>query len=222
MEEQKRSGHPSIWLLNLLHLLEPLDLYLKEVKRIAALEPPLIDEKMRMIQEAGGVLSREMETRFESFTAQLEERKKELEQILNPSRPDPAADLRYHLSELSAAVEKITLRDQLTERWWASTPEEITRGYEEALANGKEETVELYEAYAEEVLKRRGDVSALAAFRERRDRELDKRLTPDQRRTKQELMEQEKLEISMRLMHSVISSILNWEAGAGENRSPAG
>jgi hypothetical protein len=218
MEEPKGSGHPSIWLLNLLTLLEPLDLYMKEVKRVAAIEALPINEKMRMIQEAGGFLSREMEARFGSFTAQLEERKKELEQILNPPRPDLAEELRRLLAGLNVIVEKIALRERLLDRWMASSPDEILRAYEESLAQGQADAVEMFETYAEEVLKRKGDLAALTAFRERRERSRDLRLTPEQRRTKQELMEQEKLEISMRLMHSVITSILTWEAGVGEYR----
>jgi len=218
MEEPKGSGHPSIWLLNLLTLLEPLDLYMKEVKRVAAIEALPINEKMRMIQEAGGFLSREMEARFGSFTAQLEERKKELEQILNPPRPALAEELRRLLAGLNAIVEKIALRERLLDRWMASSPDEILRAYEESLAQGEADAVEMFETYAEEVLKRKGDLAALTAFRERRERSRDLRLTPEQRRTKQELMEQEKLEISMRLMHSVITSILTWEAGVGEYR----
>lgn len=218
MEEPKGSGHPSIWLLNLLTLLEPLDLYMKEVKRVAAIEALPINEKMRMIQEAGGFLSREMEARFGSFTAQLEERKKELEQILNPPRPDLAEELRRLLAGLNVIVEKIALRERLLDRWMASSPDEILRAYEESLAQGQTDAVEMFETYAEEVLKRKGDLAALTAFRERRERSRDLRLTPEQRRTKQELMEQEKLEISMRLMHSVITSILTWEAGVGEYR----
>jgi hypothetical protein len=216
MEEPKGSGHPSIWLLNLLTLLEPLDLYMKEVKRVAAIEALPINEKMRMIQEAGGFLSREMEARFGSFTAQLEERKKELEQILNPPRPDLAEELRRLLAGLNAIVEKIALRERLLDRWMASSPDEILRAYEESLAQGQADAVEMFETHAEEVLKRKGDLAALTAFRERRERSRDLRLTPEQRKTKQELMEQEKLEISMRLMHSVITSILTWEAGVGE------
>jgi hypothetical protein len=218
MEEPKDSGHPSIWLLNLLTLLEPLDLYMKEVKRVAAIEALPINEKMRMIQEAGGFLSREMEARFGSFTAQLEERKKELEQILNPPRPDLAEELRRLLAGLNAIIEKIALRERLLDRWLASSPDEILRAYEESLSQGQADTVEMFETYAEEVLKRKGDLAALTAFRERRERSRDSLLTPEQRRTKQELMEQEKLEISMRLMHSVITSILTWEAGVGEYR----
>jgi hypothetical protein len=218
MEEPKGSGHPSIWLLNLLTLLEPLDLYMKEVKRVAAIEALPINEKMRMIQEAGGFLSREMEARFGSFTAQLEERKKELEQILNPPRPDLAEELRRLLAGLNAIVEKIALRERLLDRWMASSPDEILRAYEESLAQGEADAVEMFETYAEEILKRKGDLAALTTFRERRERSRDLRLTPEQRRTKQELMEQEKLEISMRLMHSVITSILTWEAGVGEYR----
>jgi hypothetical protein len=216
MEEPKGSGHPSIWLLNLLTLLEPLDLYMKEVKRVAAIEALPINEKMRMIQEAGGFLSREMEARFGSFTAQLEERKKELEQILNPPRPDLAEELRRLLAGLNAIVEKIALRERLLDRWMASSPDKILRAYEESLAQGQADAVEMFETHAEEVLKRKGDLAALTAFRERRERSRDLRLTPEQRKTKQELMEQEKLEISMRLMHSVITSILTWEAGVGE------
>jgi hypothetical protein len=218
MEEPKGSGHPSIWLLNLLTLLEPLDLYMKEVKRVAAIEALPINEKMRMIQEAGGFLSREMEARFGSFTAQLEERKKELEQILSPPRPDLAEELRRLLAGLNAIIEKIALRERLLDRWMASSPDEILRAYEESLAQGQADAVEMFETYVEEVLKRKGDLAALTTFRERRERSRDLRLTPEQRRTKQELMEQEKLEISMRLMHSVITSILTWEAGVGEYR----
>lgn len=219
MEEPKGSGHPSIWLLNLLTLLEPLDLYMKEVKRVAAIEALPINEKMRMIQEAGLFLSREMEARFGSFTAQLEERKKELEQILNPPRHNLAEELRRLLAGLNAIIEKIALRERLLDRWLASSPDEILHAYEESLAQGQVDAVEMFETYAEEVLKRKGDLAALTAFRERRERSRDSLLTPEQRRTKQELMEQEKLEISMRLMHSVITSILTWEAGVGEYKA---
>ncbi len=223
MEDSKRSGQASLWLLNLLGLLEPLDQYIHEVKKIATLEPLAVDEKITRIREASGILSQEMEGRFEALADQLQERKRELENILNPPKPDLRDEVQRLLLEMSVVLDQIALREQLKGRWEAQSSIEILRAYEERLGAGDTVTVEMFEAYAEDILKRKGDEDTLAAFRERSERARESRLTPAQVRARQELQELEKLETFMRLMSLVIASIVkSGRAGSGEDALPAG
>jgi len=218
-----RSGAPSLWLLNLLTLIEPLDQYIHEVKKIAAAGALELNEKMKLLQETSGRLSREMEGRFEALANQLEERKKELLETLNPVRPDLTQAMQRLLTEIGALAEKVALREKLRDRWQAQTPAEILNGYEQSLAAGDEILREMFDAYAEDVLKAKGHDPTLAAFRERREKAKEVRLTPAQTRARQELQELEKLETSMRLISLVVTSTLRAaESGAGGGVRPQG
>lgn len=223
MATPTRSGAPSLWLLNLLTLIEPLDQYIHEVKKIAATGAIEVSEKLKLLQETSGRLSREMEGRFDALANQLEERKKELLETLNPPTPDLTQVMQRLLTEIGVLAEKVALREKLRDRWQGQTPAEILSGYEQSLAAGDEVLREMYETYAEDILKAKGHETTLAAFRERQEKVKEGRLTPVQVRAKQELLELEKLETSMRLISLVVTSTLKAaEAGASGGAHPQG
>lgn len=213
---------PPAWLLNLLALLEPLDQYIQEIKKLAALESLTINEKMARIRAVGRALSREMEGSYEGFARQLEQRIRELETILNPPKPDFGEQLQRLLIEMSRVVEKIGLRERMTKRWETELPEDIVRAYEESFAAGEPVVVEIFEVYAEDILERKANEAALETFRERRERARESRLTPGQLKAKHELMELERFGNSMRVIHSVLASVLKGEGGTAEPAPPAG
>jgi len=208
VEDPKQIDLRSLWFLDLLALLEPVEQFTAEVKRITALESLDFTEKMTMIQEAGSALLREMEGRFETFTKQLEERKKELQDIINPPQPDLIEQMRRLLMEMTAVVQKVALREELMKRWETELPQEILRSYEKSLAAREGITVEIFETYAEDVLERKGDKASVAAFRERVEGTRDSRLTPMQLRAKQELKELERVGLSIRTVFSDITATL--------------
>jgi len=197
VEEPKQIDLRSLWFLDLLALLEPVEQFTAEVKRITALESLDFTERMTMIREAGSALLREMEGRFETFTKQLEERKKELQDIIKLPQPDVIEQMRRLLMEMSVVVQKVALREELMKRWETESPQEILRSYEESLAAQETDIVEMFEAYAEDILERKGNKASVAAFRERVEGARDPRLTPVQLRAKQELKELERVGSSL-------------------------
>jgi len=205
VEEPKQIDLRSLWFLDLLALLEPVEQFTAEVKRITALESLDFTEKMTMIREARSALLREMEGRFETFTKQLEERKKELQDIVNPPQPDVIEQMRRFLMEMSAVVQKVALREELMKRWETESPQEILRSYEDSLAAREDVTVEMFETYAEDILERKGNKASVAAFRERVEGARDPRLTPVQLRAKQELKELERVGSSLRAIFTEIA-----------------
>ena len=206
MEEPKQIDLRSLWFLDLLALLEPVEQFTNEVKRIAALESLDFTERMTMIREARSALLREMASRFETFTTQLEERKNELQDIVNPPKPDLIEQMRHLLMEMSVVVQKVALREELTKRWEAQSPEEVLRSYEDSLEAQDNVTVEMFEAYAEDILERKGNKAAVDAFRERAEEAIDSRLTSDQLRAKQELKELERVGSSLHTIFVEIAS----------------
>ena len=159
---------------------------------------------MTMIREAGSVLSRELDERIKTFTEQLEERKNELQKILHPPKPDLVEQMRYLLMEMSALVRKVELRTEMISTWEAEPPEAVLRAYEDSLASGETRKVEMFEAYAEGILERKGDVASLAAFREKRD----SRVAPVHLKARQELQELARLGTSLRAIISLVASTL--------------
>jgi len=208
VEEPKQIDLRSLWFLDLLALLEPVVQFTAEVKRITALDSLDFTERMTMIQEAGTALLREMEGRFETFTKQLEERKKELQDIIKLAQPDVIEQMRRLLMEMSAVVQKVALREELMKRWETESPQEILRSYEESLAARETDIVEMFEAYAEDILERKGNKASVAAFRERVEGARDPRLTPVQLRAKQELKELERVGSSFGVIFSDIAVTL--------------
>ncbi len=206
MEEPKQIDLRSLWFLDLLALLEPVEQFTNEVKRIAALESLDFTERMTMIREARSALLREMASRFETFTTQLEERKNELQDIVNPPKPDLIEQMRHLLMEMSVVVQKVALREELTKRWEAQSPEEVLRSYEDSLEAQDNVTVEMFEAYAEDILERKGNKAAVDAFRERAEEAIDSRLTSEQLRAKQELKELERVGSSLHTIFVEIAS----------------
>jgi hypothetical protein len=196
----------SLWFLDLLSLLEPIERFSDEVKKISALDYLNYTEKMEMIRETRSRLLREMEERFEAFSNQVEVRKKELQDIVNPSKPDITEQTRLLLMEMTAVVEKMTLRKELTKRWETESPEEILRSYEDSLEAQDDITVEMFEAYAGNILERKGNKPAVTAFRERAERAINERLTPVQFKAQQELKEVEQLGSSLRTIFMEIAS----------------
>lgn len=208
MQEGERPPQRHLWLLNLLTLLEPLDQYIREIKRITGLESLDVNEKLTMIRQAGGAVSVDLEAHFEAFSGQLRERRAELERALAPPRPAPVEEMQRLLAAVAAALEEIALRDQLMRQWGGESPDEICRAYEASLAAGDAARVELFEAYAEEVLARKGNEAALAAFRQRREQAKESRFTPEQVRAKEELREVEYLETSFQILRTGLLSVL--------------
>ncbi len=206
MEEPKQIDLRSLWFLDLLALLEPVEQFTNEVKRIAALESLDFTERMTMIREARSALLREMASRFETFTTQLEERKNELQDIVNPPKPDLIEQMRHLLMEMSVVVQKVALREELTKRWEAQSPEEVLRSYEDSLEAQDNVTVEMFEAYAEDILERKGNKAVVDAFRERAEDAIDSRLTSEQLRAKQELKELERVGSSLHTIFVEIAS----------------
>jgi len=115
--------------------------------------------------------------------------KKLLSAIICVPKPDLIEQMRHLLMEMSAVVQKVALRAELTKRWEAVSPEEILRSYEDSLAAREAVTVEMFEAYAEDILERKGNKASVAAFGER--------LTSEQLRAKQELKELERVGSSL-------------------------
>ncbi len=206
MEGPKEIDLRSLWFLDLLTLLEPIEQFTDEVKKITALEALDFTEKMTMIREARSGLSRELEERFETFGKQLKDRKKELQDIVNPPKPDFTEHMRLLLKEMIAMVEKIRLREELTKKWEAQSPEEFLRCYEDSLEAQDNVTVEMFEAYAEDILERKGNKAAVDAFRERAEEAIDSRLTSEQLRAKQELKELERVGSSLHTIFVEIAS----------------
>jgi len=161
-----------------------------------------------MIREARSALLREMEGRFETFTKQLEERKKELQDIVYPPQPDVIEQMRRLLMEMSVVVQKVALREELMKRWETESPQEILRSYEDSLAARETDIVEMFETYAEDILERKGNKASVAAFRERVEGARDSRLAPVQLRAKQELKELERVGSSFGVIFSDITVTL--------------
>ena len=208
MDGTKEIDLRSLWFLDLLSLLEPIEKFSDEVKKVSALDYLNYTEKMTMIREARSGLLRELEERFEAFSNQVEVRKKELREIVNPPKPDFTEQMRLLLMEMTAVVEKMTLRKELTKRWETESPEEILRSYEDSLEANDDITVEMFEDYAGDILERKGNKWAVSAFRERAERAINERLTPVQFKAKQELKELERLGSSLRTIFlEIVSSI---------------
>ncbi len=107
MEGPKQIDLRSLWFFDLLTLLEPIEKFTDEVKKITALEALDFTEKMTMIREARSGLSRELEERFETFGKQLKDRKKELQDIVNPPKPDFAEQMRLLLKEVASITYRL-------------------------------------------------------------------------------------------------------------------
>ena len=116
--------------------------------------------------------------------------------------------MRHLLMEMSAVVQKVALREELTKRWEAQSPEEVLRSYEDSLEAQDNVTVEMFEAYAEDILERKGNKASVAAFGERAEGTRDARLTSEQLRAKQELKELERVGSSLRAIFSDIAATL--------------
>ncbi len=202
------SAQIRLGLLNPLTLFEPIERYIQQVKRVTASEFVGIDEKVAKIQEAGQVLLRETDEHYKTFTEQLEERRKELKTILYPPTPSIPEELQRAVTQMSALVEKFALRERLVRTWHAVSADEIVRAYEQALAMEEALLVEIFEAYAEEVLKLKGDERALTAFRQRREQARESRVSPAQLEAREELGEIHRLEKAMELLRSAIASIV--------------
>jgi len=191
MEEPKQIDLRSLWFLDFLALLEPIEQFTNEVKRIITLESLDSTGKMTMIRESCSPILQEMENRFEKFTMQLEERKRELHDIIYLPKLDFVEQMRRLLRERSAVVLKVARREELMK------PEEILRSYGDSLAAQDNVNVEMFEAYAEDILERKGNKASVAAFGERAEGTRDARLTSEQLRAKQELKELERVGSSL-------------------------
>jgi len=134
--------------------------------------------------------------------------KKLLSAIICVRKPDLIEQMRHLLMEMSVVVQKVALREELTKRWEAQSPEEILRSYENSLAARDAVTVEMFEAYAEDILERKGNKASVAAFRERAEGARDARLTSEQLRAKQELKELERVGSSLRAIFLEIAATL--------------
>ena len=197
MEDPKQIDLRSLWFLDLLALLEPIEKFTNEVKRIIALESLDFTEKMTMIGESCSPILQEMDNRFETFTKQLEERKRELQDIVHPPKLDPTEQLRILLMQMTAVVQKMELREELIKRWEAESPEQILQSYEDSLKGRETTNVEMFESYAEEILEQKDNHASVAAFRERVAREIESSLTPVQLKAKEELQELERVGSSL-------------------------
>jgi len=205
MEEPKQLDLRSLWFLDLLALLEPIEQFTNEVKKITALQSLDFPERMTMIREACSALLRELQARFEAFAKQLEERKNELQTILKEPKLDLIEQMQGLLKELFEVGQKIALREELTKRWEAESSEEILQAYEDSLTAGETDTVKMFEAYAEDILKRKSNEASVAAFKERQERARDLRLTSEQLRGKRELQDLERLGKSL---HTIFLDIV--------------
>ena len=197
-------ARPALLFLDFSALLEPVEKFTNEVKRITAMQALDITEKMALVREAGSSFSREMEGSIEIFSEQLEERKKELQKVLDAGKPDLVEQMRHLIMEMSAVVRKVELRDKLTKTWETESAEEVLQAYENSIAAVETTTMELFEAYAEDVLERKHNDAVLATFKERRD----SRLAPLLTEVKQELQELERLGTSLFSILSVLASTL--------------
>ena len=200
MEESKQIDLRSLWFLDLLTLLEPIEQFTNEVKGIIALESLDFTGKMAMIRESCSPILQEMENRFETFTKQLEERKRELQDFVHPPKLDFVEQIQRLLREMTVVVQKMALREELIKRWEAQSPEEILQSYEASLKGRETIKVEMFESYAEEILERKGNHDSVAAFRERAARDIDSGLTPVQLKAKEELQELERVGSSLHVI----------------------
>ena len=172
-------------------------------------------EKMRMIRETGSTVLTEMDRHFTAVIRETEERRRELQAIARPRRPDLLEQVQQNLRAMSALIEQVALREQLISRWERSTADDICRAYEERLSAGDGVAVELFECYAEAILQRKANATALAAFRARRERARESRLTPEQARAKREVQDLQKIEASISLVRAGLMSMLKLYEGGG-------
>lgn len=133
--------------------------------------------------------------------------------ILDRKMEDLAEQGLTALQELSRVISRMALKEKLTRTWEEQTATALLAGYQEALAEGDIDKVELFEAEAERFLTRKGDLQALAKFVALKAQPLESRLTPAQREAKAALQELNRIKEEAALGMCLLASVSKFHAG---------
>ena len=192
--------------------------FMGELQRITgdkAIQAPVGVERVRELQAA---TVRETEESLQRFRGKVGEAEALLAGSLRPPRPKLDEEIERVGRQLQRLKALAARRDALLQQWEGHSAEAVLQGYRSALDGHDVELAALYEAEAEEVLRRKGRAAVLGAFQALRAQAEETRLTPFQRQAKAHLEEIERLKNDVVLATRVLASTLK----ASGSRAAAG
>ncbi len=194
--------------------------FMGELQRITgdkAIQAPLGVERLKELQAA---TVREIEESLQRFRGKVGEAEAALGGLLRPPRPSLDEEIQRLERQLGRLRGLAARRDALLGRWGGEPAEAVLQDYRAALESRDVELAELYEAEAEEVLRRSGEAAALQAFQALRAQAEEGRLSASQKQARARLEEIERLKNEVTLATRILASTLRVSgslavAGAG-------
>ena len=163
---------------------------------------------MERVKELQAATVREFEGSLQRFRDKVGEAEAALGVLLRPPRPSLDEEIQRVAHQLQRLRDLAGHRDALRGRWEGESAEAVLQGYRAALEGHDVGLAELYEADAEEVLRRKGHMAALQAFLTLRAQAEDGRLTLSQRQARGDLEEIERLKNEVTLAARILASTL--------------
>jgi len=137
----------------------------------------------------------------------------EAQGVLAGKKEDLAEQCLKALQELDRVIARFSLKEKLTHAWEEQSAAALLAEYEEALAAGDTDTIEIFEAEAERFLARKGDPQAVARFVALKAQPLESRLTPAQWEAKAALQELSRIKEEAALAMCLLASISRLHSG---------
>jgi len=178
---------------------------LQQITRDKSVAAPSGIERLNTLQ---AVMVREIEESLRRFRTGMGDAEAMRLSLLYPFPRNLHEDIKRAMQHLQQLLDLAARRDDLLRAWEDQPGDAVLEGYRAALEQHEAETVELYEAHAERVLRRKGDPAALEAFLRLRAKAQEDRRSPAQRQAQGELAEIEQLKHEVTLATQIVASTL--------------
>ena len=169
--------------------------------------------KLTQGQSGAALLTEYQEALLKGDNEKIEVFEAEAQGFLAGKKDDLAEQGVKALQELARVVARFSLKEKLIRAWEEQSAAALLAEYEEALAAGDTDTIEIFEAEAERFLGRKGDPQAVARFVALKAQPLESRLTPPQWEAKTALQELSRIKEEAALAMCLLASISRFHAG---------
>jgi len=169
--------------------------------------------KLTQGQSGTALLTEYQEALLKGDDEKVEVFEAEAQGYLAGKKDDLAEQGLKALQEIARVMARFSLKEKLTRAWEEQSAADLLGEYEQALAAGDTDTIEIFEAEAERFLARKGDPQAVASFVALKDQPLESRLTPAQREAKAALRELSRIKEEAALAMCLLASISRFHAG---------
>jgi len=169
--------------------------------------------KLTQGQSGAALLTEYQEALLKGDNEKIEVFEAEAQGFLAGKKDDLAEQGLKALQELARVIARFSLKEKLTRAWEEQSAAALLGEYEEALAAGDTDTIEIFEAEAERFFARKGDAQAMARFVALKAQPLESRLTPPQWEAKAALQELSRIKEEAALAICLLASMSRFHAG---------